>query len=447
MVQIKTLVHAIGLSEAENQTISKFLAPGNDIKLVTANQIEQLASDIRDRQLNFIIINSSFNKPSVENFIKINSGFFLNTKVLILLEQHDDLLDFENLSPLFKSTSKMGLNLSLINKASTISEFINENNYTKSTIYLPLDIKLFLNLPTTPCDLFIKLTDKKFIKILSRENQQAPYETLKKYLDKGINEIFLENNDLAYIQGILTKEIFKIEPTKNVALQKLQIAESVISVAKDFGVSDILLEGINDTFNELTNDLKSDKKLLGLLAMINNNTNSIISNHSYLTAVFCSMIIGKVSWGNSTLKKSLCTAALLHDLDIIDSKDMLCEFKTLEEINKLDSKNKNLFINHGVKLAAELSKNNAISGDVLTIISKHHDGAGALGYPQGVNSAALTPLNCLFNTAHQLSIELSRVAFNQDKIDIALNKVKEHYSGINFRPFFEILDKEIKPAL
>lgn len=441
-----TFIYTISLSKEEKQKLDKILSVNHNIELKHLDNLEDISKYLKKIAVNFVISNKSFNKKSNDYFIEENKGFFINVNLLILENENEELNKFEKYNVFFKTIQNFDSNSSLIEQATKLSDFINGNqNSSTNSIFLPLNIKLFKNMSTAPCDLHIKLSEKKFVKILSKDEKQHADEILEKYSKKDINEIYLESKNLNKVKDILTKLLFKIDETKDTKNeQKLQIAENVISVVKDFGVSEFLLEGINETFSELTKDMSKDKKLSALLAQINSNNTNVISNHSYLTAVFCSMIASKVTWNNATVRKNLCTAAILHDFEIAESQELMYEFKSIDEINQLPPKKRQLFAQHAVNAANMLAKNSNIPSDVINIIAKHHEGAGEKSYPQKLSSNSLTPPNCLFNVAHQFSIELAKVAFNQNKIELAFQRLREYYPSSSFKQFIDILERELQ---
>jgi HD-GYP domain-containing protein (c-di-GMP phosphodiesterase class II) len=304
---------------------------------------------------------------------------------------------------------------------------------------------MFFNIKTSPCDIFIKLSDKKFVKIISINSSEDPIEVIKKYITKGAKEIFVLTKDLNKIKGNLAKEIFKIDTSKSIEKQKLQIADSVMALAKDFGVSEFMINGINDTFKELSDDLNKDNKFESLLALIKKNEGTILGNHSYLTAIFSVMIASKTNWATSNVRKNLTTAAILHDLDLIDSPNYRYEFKSIAEINELPTQMCHEFKSHPTKLATQLAKNNSIPTDVINLIAKHHEGSSReKSYPMGILSSQLTPPNCVFNVAHHFSMELAALGFNFSKGKIALQKTREFYEGsAMIQTFIDLLEKEL----
>lgn len=435
------------LSEIDIQKINRILSNNVQVGLHSVGNFEQFIKDSEDHKPAYLVVD--INAASfLKNLVEEKESLLLSMNILCLVNEKNASLSSHalKLKGLVKTFIPMAKTLGLLEYASTISDFLEgkTENAESQIVYLPLDIKIFSSMTESPCDLFIKISEKKYIKVISKGDDSNPGETLRKYEVKGVKEIFIISDDFGAIENIISKNVMEALKTTSVVEKKLKLTESVLGMARDLGVSEYIIEGINESFAEITKDLTSDKTLSTLFNLIGANEGTPIANHSYMTGVLASVICDKVSWGNSNVKKNLCTAAMLHDLDIYDSKNVMYEFKTLEDINKMSDTDKLAFKNHSLNLASRLTKINKIPSDVISFISKHHEGAGKLSYPQGLFGTQLSPPNCLFNIAHQFTIEFARIAFNQNKLDVVFQQLREHYTGNSFKTFIDILEKEIK---
>ena len=158
------------------------------------------------------------------------------------------------------------------------------------------------------------------------------------------------------------------------------------------------------------------------------------------------MICNKMTWGTLTLKKNIYLAAMMHDLELISEKYAVSLF---EDNNKNDLKNLNKeeqsFLNsHPHRMADKLSKINEIPSDVLSLISKHHEGKGEDSYPSKIAAQNLAPINCLFNTAHQFSLLLLKNNFDISKIDEIILELRAIFPAPNFKIMIDALASGLK---
>ena len=357
-----------------------------------------------------------------------------------------NLFDTSKISEMFKKVDLLSRDTSLLRKISSVHDFINTNideKMNKEEAYTPLDFVYLYNIEQAPCDIFLKISDKKYVKIINEGDSFEINDIVKKYEDKNIKDCYITFHNLTKFKGIVLKNVFKFDKAEPIP-GHLHVTDAVLSIARDFGITDYAIEGINETFANINQEFNSNIKLKSLLENLGHLNGTAIGNHCYLTAIFLTIIGNKVPWFNREVKKNLFTAAFLHDLDIIGTGLEHYEFKTIHEINGLVPKDRDLIKYHTQSLAKKLEKMDVIPTDVITIILKHHEGGGSNSYPQGLQGSQLSPPSCLFNTAHQFSVELSKYAFNPEKIDQVITDVREHLKGNAFKNFIDILEAEIK---
>jgi hypothetical protein len=211
-------------------------------------------------------------------------------------------------------------------------------------------------------------------------------------------------------------------------------------VTKDLGASEVILESINESYTEVIKNLENEK-VSNLLSSLSLDENIFIENHSYLTSVFAVMLSRKMDWGNAKIQNNLCMAALLHDAVLADNKIGHHDRQSVDEIKKLPKETRELIINHPKVLAEKLSKTTKIPSDVISLIAKHHEGRGRESYPGLDNASQLQPVNCLFNVAHQFSIELYAIGFNNKKLPEAFANLRETFQSSNMRIYIDLLEK------
>jgi HD-GYP domain-containing protein (c-di-GMP phosphodiesterase class II) len=444
----ENIIYLLDLNEQNTLKINSILEQNKLIKSESIKSLIEISQIIHDGKLTFLVLKYKKSTNADLEFILKNNAFFLTVNLIIIIENDLNIseLAITNYSENFKTCTTLSLESSLIDIAVKFSDFIaNDTKANTNPVYLAMDFKIFSNISKAPCDIYIKLSDTKFVKILSDGDDQQPSQVISKYTVKGVVDLYIKSSDIDKFKEKIKSEIFSINPEKNHVAQKILITESVIGIARDFGISEYIVEGINDTFLEVSNDLADEKKLDGILKMVKDAEGSIIANHSYLTAVFATLICTRTNWATIQVRKNICLASILHDIELTTSPFYMHEFKSLEEINKLDSKSASKFKEHGTHLAEALSKNSSIPNDAINLIAKHHLGSKGNSYPNENSSSQLSPPNCLFNVAHQLSIELCKVNFNFEKSNLAFERLRKHYSGgAMFNTFIDILEKELE---
>lgn len=437
------------LDQNNQSFVGKLLNQYEKVEWEQLAKFEDLFDSAINSKVDFLLLDSGTSATELASLMSKSNNALLNTKLMWITNDSIQKSHFDDslVKKFFKNVDHLPANNSLLRKISIIHDFITLNTevrVNKEDFYIPLDFIYFVKLTQSPCDIFIKISQKKYIKIINKEDDFKIKEIFDKYADKNIKEFYITYNNLVKFRDYFFRTIFQNDSgSASVITHQLQVSESVLTVARDFGISEFVIEGINSSLGEISKEFDSLDKLQGFLDKILTMQGSLISNHSYLTALFLSLIGKSVPWFTLEVKKNLLTAAMLHDLDIHGTGLEEFEFKSVHEINALNPIEREIVKTHSTALTKRLEKNDSIPTEVINIIAKHHEGSGPLSYPQGLHASQLSLPNCLFNVAHQFAIELANVGYNYDKFDQILATLNNYYSGNSFKQFIDILEQEI----
>jgi len=336
-----------------------------------------------------------------------------------------------------------GEEFDLMNISSNLHNFKTFKEKAKS-VYYNINSKILLSLTQNPSDLYLKLSEDKYIKVLAKNDDVSLKEVVTKYQKAGEN-FFVLSNDYGGFQKILFMDLFLSQKNESGNLTKaLKISESVLSLSASLGVSEFIIESLQENINSLFEDSGNQKGLRELLLLFMDSNESLIGKHCHLTAIFCQLISSKVSWANAQMRKNLSLASMLHDLELFDSPNDQIEFKYPSELTPEEIAypgEDHSF--HTNSLVAKLQKNDQVASDIINIIAHHHEGLGVKSLGHHRLPSQLSQLNCLFITAHTYAIELARVFYNPDKQELALTNTEEILKAKPYQEFLEILKKNV----
>lgn len=448
-----TTIYHCQLAPQNFEMIRSMLSQYERVTLVSVETIQDIPSETATDQLDskFLIIDNNTSATQLLTFTSTDVSKFLNIKILWLSPNplNPEIIDVSKISSYFKKVDILYLDLSIMRKVAAIYDFIKSDSISplpeRGATYIPLKLSYLEAIHKAPCDIFLKISDRKYIKIINKDDDFKIREMIKEYADRDISEFYVTFDNLSKFKDGLISNIFKKTDSDSESKTNLQLTmtQTALAIVKDFGVSDFIIDGINDVMTDIYRDYNSNPKLKDLLSKMKMIEGSSLGTHSHLTLIFNSLIGAKTPWYNREVKKNLCTASLLHDLDLLETNLEDYEFRPLDEINTLKAKDRELVKGHSNSLAAKLAKIDLIPSDVINIISKHHEGAGTNSYPQGLHGPQLAPPICLFVIAHQFSILLHAHEYKVEKLSDIFSQLKMFYSGNSFKPFIEILEKEL----
>lgn len=417
---------------------------------ITVTKLEDLSDIIKHGQranADFLVLDGNTPAKLLKEQLQQMKGATLNTKLIWISNEifPNEFFNTELVAEYFKKIEVLQVNQSILKKMTIIYDFINEHsNKSKEETLIPLSIIYLKTIKKSPCDIFLKLNENKYVKIISKDDDFKIEEIIQKYESKNIHEFFIAFSSLTKFRDNLLKGIFKFDPEKDTRVtHQIKVAESAIAIAKDFGVNDFLIEGVSESFNDIYKEFNTNAKIRSFLEDLSKLNGTEIGTHSYLVSIFATVIGNNIPWFNKEIKKNIYTSAIFHDLDLINTGLEEFEFKSINEINMLTSLNKDFIKNHPASIAKKLSKVDVIPTDVINIITKHHEGAGENSYPQKLHGTQLSPTICLFIVAHEFSIQLKNFNYQSEYFNNILRNTRQLLSGNAFANYIDTLENKL----
>jgi len=428
----------------------QLMAQFENIELIKLEDLSEIIKYGQRSNADFLVLDGNTPAKLLKEQLPHLKGSTLNTKLIWIANEiyPKDFYNKDLVAEYFKKIEILQVDQSILKKMTIIYDFINDNehaNKPKEETLIPLSIVYLKTIKQSPCDVFIKLSENKFVKIITKDDDFKIDEIILKYESKNITEFYIAFSALTKFRDHLLKGIFKFDPEKDTRVNhQIKVAESAIAIAKDFGVNDFLIEGVAESFNDIYKEFNSNAKIKSFLEDISKLNGTEIGTHSYLVSIFATVIGNNIPWFNKEIKKNIYTSALLHDLDLINTGLEEYEFKSINEINMLSTINKDYIKNHPASIAKKLSKIDVIPTDVINIITKHHEGAGDNSYPQKLNGSQLSPAIGLFVVAHEFSIQLKNFNYQSEYINNILGNTRQLMSGTNLKNYLDILENQLK---
>lgn len=359
----------------------------------------------------------------------------------------------ENLKKCHPNIFSLENNEKLIPLLSTLNETISSHfpdNLNKKSMaeFFPVRVSQFLSLTKAPCNLYIKLSEQKYVKCINAEDESL-VEIIKKYQEKDFQFFHLRKDDyyqsFDYIfEGLLPKEsdYLSSNQTKEIyfsnsqhviydLMNDLGVGESVIQLSEEL-IQDVCREYQNTDLSTLFDKFKYSKE-------------RYIFDHSTMTSMFAIAICSNFEWRNAEIYKKLTMAAIYHDFGFANPKLALIE-QDSEEVKNLSKSFRREVLDHPEVMAQKLSSYKGVPGETISMVLKHHEAHGEEGYPKKLSSAHLSILECIFITAHEFSNQIYRIAFRQDKMHLAIQRTLEFLNNGNMKtvrdPFLKMIKSD-----
>jgi hypothetical protein len=324
--------------------------------------------------------------------------------------------------------------------AGTIHLGHNEGDFCK------IKTKLLLSVCPLKGDIFIRLSDTKFVKLF-HEGDAFDMNDMEKYtVKKGVEYLFIKKKD---VQEFIEKynadlqKIIKSSQTLNVE-EAAKLHESIYETAQELGnrvgfTKDVQL--LAKSHVQLTiKQMGKSPRLSTLLEKIKSYQGEYIGSHSAIIGYMACAIASQLEWGSDVTFHKLTLAAFLHDVVLTDHK--LAHCNSLDEVQKLGSAPDVVaaYKQHPI-LASQVARQfQEVPADVDVIILQHHERPDGTGFPRGLAHTYIAPLAMVFLVAHDMAQYFLDHGSRMDLKDF-LTIARERYKNSQSRKIIEALEK------
>jgi response regulator RpfG family c-di-GMP phosphodiesterase len=311
--------------------------------------------------------------------------------------------------------------------------------------YHQIRIAYFLRHSRALCDVFIRLSDAKYVKIINR-GDYFDQGLIQKYRDKEQRHLYIQNSDFDSFGSSLASHPFLVVD-KNATPEQQLVATTLVvqDLAQTIGLTPSVIGLAKRQVEMVISEAKKIKGMRQLLLRLESRNDYIIDHSlmlSYLGVVLCDQL----GWVTRNSREQLALAALFHDISI-DDPDLAMVIDLGEPILKTLSKEEHKAFEHHPLLAAELVAPLVREFPGLEdIISQHHERPDGTGFPKKMAITRLRPLACLFIFCHHFVTHLYRHDFEPTRVRGLYKTLKSEMSVGHFIKIIEAFDS-ILPEL
>jgi HD-GYP domain-containing protein (c-di-GMP phosphodiesterase class II) len=275
--------------------------------------------------------------------------------------------------------------------------------------YCPLRTELLLEMSPLRADVYIQLSETKFLKLF-RSGDVFTDGDLDKYKgQKGVEYLWLEKEQTAGVVKQFKEEIDRTArdgrfSVQDVAKRSGWVFQTVRDLSASLGVTPELSELTKANVEMTLRSVRDDLSLAQALAELKAE-GGYIAAHSFSLAYLGSMIINMTTLKSEANCEKMAYAAFFHDMTLHNQElarvSSVPEFRAKADEKGFTQENQKTLLYHSVH-AAEYSRKFKVPHDVETIILQHHERPNGSGFPRGVTHDQINPLSAVFIVAHEL---------------------------------------------
>lgn len=303
------------------------------------------------------------------------------------------------------------------------------------------------------CDVYIRLSDDKFVKVL-HANDRFDLEEYERFQHKNVNFLYLLRADFLVLMDDLLAKVAVL----NSDPEKISMDEAVSASTAIFETVHAAFdtEGFTPHLRDLTvasvglaiNTIKKNPKLGELLERLDHNRDTFIGWHSTALSFLACKLATLLGWQSDSTFYKLSLAAMLHDLTL--SSEVLAQIRTTAELNAagVTKAEQGIVLRHPTDAAQLLSGFEEIPGEVGFIIEQHHEQQDGTGFPRGIDHNDINAISALFIIAHDIVTSMFATAPKSFQIEEFLLKreAEKIYTKGSFGQVFRSLIAKFKEA-
>lgn len=269
---------------------------------------------------------------------------------------------------------------------------MNDENFSR------IKIDEFYSAQAVLFDIFIKLNDNKYLKILHAGDSFSKDRIDKYKNEKKIDSLYFHNSDRRkYIQynNYLAKKF--IEKANIPALSKVNILKNVsekfIEEAFTVGVKPLVIEQGREVCETIYQLIEGQPDLFTILRSYQNFDPTAYA-HSFLVTLYSTAIIKQFEWQSKTTIETTAMACMFHDI----GKTLLPkEFLNLRPAD-MNPEQLEMYKKHPELGLQIVESSRSINNSVKQIILQHHEAYDGTGFPherKGSKILTLANIVCL----------------------------------------------------
>ena len=195
-----------------------------------------------------------------------------------------------------------------------------------------IKIKRFYNFTEVCCDVYIRLSKVKYVKVINLK-ETYDFSLLEKYEERLVKYLYIPKEDYMRFSEMFGHKVLDLlEKAQNMSVDAAMLAElgafdHTLKFAKEFGVTE---NTANKVRKSVESNLKTLKKVPGIEEIMARilRGGDFISEHSLFLSYVAGQICMATSWGNHNTLEKLSMAAMFHDVAFED--EYLCEVHDLK---------------------------------------------------------------------------------------------------------------------
>lgn len=258
--------------------------------------------------------------------------------------------------------------------------------------YVPIRIKVFRYLNSTPCDVFIRIKrgpgDYQYVKRLHSGDSFSD-QLINKYIEQGLANFYIPKDYLSNFTNFVSDRF--VERLENITWQGEGDFEVVgesfdqaLQSAREVGFSSATIQLAEAVMNSMLDSVQVSSEMGPLLQRVLNSPTGLTYQHGHMSAIVAIEILKATGLGSQHNLEKVSYAALFKDVMLSDREEWLLidSFEELENRHLPETDWDRVF-GHALDAAVLIQNARDIPIGVEELIRHHHGTSNGKGFSLG----------------------------------------------------------------
>jgi putative nucleotidyltransferase with HDIG domain len=267
---------------------------------------------------------------------------------------------------------------------------------------MPVPIEDLVNGVKTPCDLFVRLNQEKFV-MVAKSGTTTQVEQLRNFKDKEVpylwvirKEYYKMVHQTTTIAGVLVDRRDVDDGSKTQIVTKA--ARTIFNQIDNLGLDLNTYSSARQISEAILTLSEHHKGLSTLLESLKTSSDTLLA-HSVAVSILSTLIGQEVGYEKKVTLEKLALGGLLHDIGLKSLPKYLLE----KAIVSMSNEEILHWETHSFKGMQMLRALGIVPDDVVAMVYEHHENSIGQGFPQHIRDVKLHPLAKVTQLADQFA--------------------------------------------
>jgi len=335
---------------------------------------------------------------------------------------------------------------SVLGQVIQLSKWKKELHEHTNTEHTPVRLRNFTRFSTLPVDVFIRLSEEKFVMLLQKDDMYSG-DVLKKYKEKGVKFLYVKSEDYSALADLSVKTLLHLYDRKSMSTEQkqaiqLMAIEDIHKQIDEYGIPEEVMDLTKKTIETSVSMVRKNPSLWKLLKDMKTQGDYIF-DHSLKLSYIAAAVAKNTEWNSDSTCLKLSLAATVHDMTL--KNHQLARIQDLKDLDPKQFTEQEIedFKNHPINASELVKADKGLPRDVHFIVAQHHERPDGTGFPRGLSKLRIAPLACIFICAHEFYTRMDKLGkeFSDENRDLVLKEMAPMFNVGNFKKPFAGLKK------